>query len=129
MNTKRLLALADLLDTVPRAHFHPGPLFSGYTVPTLSQLKSEKGLTACAMGWAALHPPFRRMGLGTMNYGFVGTLSYNGSANIHAVTRFFEIDYDTSKSLFSDDGYANPDKTTPKMVARKIRKFVTKGSL
>ncbi len=113
MSAKRLLTLADHLDTVPKREF--------------DMAYWKCGTTACAIGHACSIPSFRRAGLK-----LVGAQIYDDGApyiqhypefddevGFDAAANFFDIDDREAESLF---GYREPE--TPKRVAKRIRKFI-----
>lgn len=141
---KRLLELADTLDTIPRKRFDfavwVGDDWQG--APDLSC-----GTTACALGWATTIPSLKRAGLRLkrdngnrwsasdpwMHYGHVVTPNTDDS--MRAAMEVFAITYDDAELLFSpsDPCYDHPkwygkkileENATPKQVASLIRRFV-----
>ena len=139
MNTRRLLALANKLDTVPRKQFNickwVGHDWKGK--PDLSC-----GTVACAMGWATTMPLFRKLGLrldlapdpAVWADVVIKTKSgvYVARDGYESARTLFDIDDDTATSLFSGSEYRRDERTgevdtqevTPKRVAKKIRKVV-----
>lgn len=128
MNKRRLLKLADILDKVPRKHFDLGCFTN-----SLPENIHTCGTTACALGYAAVDPGFRRAGLKfTSNIGL--DIQYRKWSGTYAAMSFFELDEATILSLFypneAREYYNRPwDKITPKMVSRAIRNLVKEGSL
>lgn len=129
MNTqtshRRLLKLASFLDKLPRKRFD-------YTRWVGDDWDDKQdlscGTTACALGWAAAMPEFRRLGLcltgrGTPEGTYVGLRGqdcmFTPLRAATAVFGIFEID---AEWLFQPQ--EEEDFATPKYVARKIRKFV-----
>ncbi len=82
------------------------------------------GTTACAMGWAATIPSFRRAGLTVKTGGISGNVEYNGFDGTLAAVDFFKISRSDAYNLFLPGGYHNGSQATPKDVARKIRAVV-----
>ena len=126
MNAKRLLKLADHLDTVRPKAFD------------MRVWKSDCGTTACALGHACDIPSFRRLGLKieieTVIYsdGLVGHdqhfVMYGGNEGYDAADALFGITRSESWCLFSNQ--RKGEKTeTPTMVAKRIRKFVATGEV
>lgn len=116
VGNKRLLKLAAFLRTVPRRRFD-------YSTWIGEDWKGAQdlscGTTACAMGWAATMPEFRRLGL-RLDEG-VPSLDGNGDG-FDAAQELFGLELSESIDLFApDDGEAN---ATPKQVAKKIEQFV-----
>lgn len=125
---RRLLKLADVLDTIPRKRFDydewVGPDWEG--APDLSC-----GATACALGWATTVPAFRRLGLSLVKLSYGGAdpvLRVPGKRNAYkqdAAARLFNLTEIETEYLFL------PTETelnaTAKQVARKIRRFVQGG--
>lgn len=112
MNKKRLLKLADFLDTVPRRSFDIG-LYAKHT--------PRCGTMACAIGYAGLMTCFRRAGLKTAVY--LNETTYGQHKNLAAAEGFFGLNEYESMELFMGAFY-DQKNVTPKMVARKIRKLV-----
>lgn len=128
-HAKRLLKLADHLDTLPRKEFDFG---------TWSQVQSC-GTTACALGHACTMPAFRRLGaklvldwVESEDSKFLRpTLSgQEDEAGVYEVSNtLFGLNYDEVERLFypgnAFHGYSGlGENATPKQVARHIRKFV-----
>lgn len=88
------------------------------------------GASACAFGWAATIPKFRRAGL-TMSTGrFSSVPTFRGFHGFDAAAKFFHLSDDWSReensmahSLFSPDSYGG-QSVTPKVVALRIRKLL-----
>ena len=121
MNKRRLLALADFMETVPRKHFDMNYwlkvfVWSGYQkLIDVDHGEGEKklgecGTAACALGWATQVPALRRAGC-TKN---AILTSARGTG-----MRVFDIDDSTFGDLF-----ANSDNRTPKQWAKHCRKIV-----
>lgn len=124
MNAKRLLKLADFLETVPKDNFDMGVvyedegMFAGDCAPKYPQPKKHCGTAACAMGWATAIPSFRKAGL---HLGEDGEVYFEGSSySFESAEIFFDILDEEATFLFTRSGAGN----TPKQVARSIRKFV-----
>ena len=130
---RRLLMVADLLDKLPRKRFDyavwVGDDWEGK--PDLSC-----GTTACALGWATTIPALRRAGLrlfyrrvglrGSRDVG-MGYLGYLSSES-KAAKAVFGLDREELIFLFTPSGPLAAD-STPKQVARHIRKFVANGGI
>jgi hypothetical protein len=118
VNTRRLLALADFLDKLPRKNFDWGVVHE----------QQECGTVACAIGWAPSVPCLR----GKIFISTDGSLSMpvpaagNYRCSIYeAAEKVFGLDCLQSDFLFG--GYADgalQSDATAKQVARHIRKFV-----
>ena len=138
MNEKRLLKLADHLETIKRkgkSIFHndkdsPVTVMNkgecGFNMDTWFDWDYEGcGTTACALGHACSIPSFRKAGLRMRsdpvdeNYYYP---DFNGMEGLEAASEFFDIDFEGACSLFYSRG---PE--TPKQVAKRIRKFVKTG--
>ena len=78
------------------------------------------GFKGCAIGWAPVF--FPRSGFRMVDF----IPYYKGRTDTDAIEDFFDIDYDGATDLFVlPHSYKNGvPHTTPKMVARAIRKFV-----
>jgi hypothetical protein len=138
VSNQRLLKVARILDSVPEEkfdlrHWKRSPF----------PWEPECGTVACAVGWAASDPGFKRAGLSVSmdRYGAgeiwfrkhleglqENLLGKNAFLNWEAVTEFFGISRDEAFGLFSHASYVeDEDEDTlvgPKRVATKIRKFV-----
>jgi len=111
---KRLLRLADLLDTVPPEHFDLGVWLAGDGPPCKT--------AACAVGWATTIPAFRRAGLTTDSSGWP---IYSEWGGFNAAEQFFGLTEDDALHLFASSyRYRLADLTRPTTVARRIREFV-----
>ena len=125
MNSKRLLKLADHLDTVPRKVFNMG---TWYDVDTDAAPSCQT--QACAMGHATNVPAFRRLGLRKeQTYEDCNTKSYDvtmpgcrNGGGMDAAVELFGIKRDDAEVLFSPAYDKAPE--TPKQVAKRIRRFV-----
>lgn len=117
VGNRRLLKLADKLDTVPRKQFDysawVGDDWKG--APDLSC-----GTTACALGWATTIPSFRRLGL-KLNTDW-NEVTMGEYRNFYAAALLFELSERDAMYLFAP-GPSEVD-ATPKQVAKKIRQFV-----
>lgn len=117
----RLLNLAAFLRKLPSRQFD-----LGYWVSKGDPVKNECGTVACACGWAASIPSFRRAGLGydtrkgdmTFTEGLPHTFY-----GWRAIEEFFGLDGHESDHLFSEDGYP-VGRRGPKSVALRIERFV-----
>lgn len=116
MFKKRLLELADLLDANDGEHFSMEEWY--HTNP-------ECGYTACAVGTALFHKPFREQGL-SCEKTEEGDLNpiYQSKSNWQAVEAFFGLEKKDAEFLFSPKSYETGDKTGPGVVANRIRELV-----
>lgn len=142
---RRLEKLAVFLDALPTTSFNIGhwirprggnnnadhsDLYRNGVL--LAKLKPEQlhacGTTACAFGWAAMIPSFRRAGL--VLDGTTEVPSFEGVYGFHAASKFFHLDQGgrdvIAEGLFSGAAYDTMyfKNVTPKMVAGKIRKVL-----
>lgn len=136
MNAKRLLKLADFLETVPKDNFDMGVvyedegMFAGDCAPKYPRPKKHCGTVACAMGWATAIPSFRRAGLRLYETGSIVLKNSRCDGvfwcdSFDTAELFFELGSDESRFLFGGSEYGS----TPKQVAKHIRKFVKKGGM
>lgn len=136
---KRLLKLAAFLEALPRKSFDythwAGVGFKG-------KLTTSCGTTACALGWAAAIPSFRRLGLRLTDpdpYGWRTVQDIrSGARHFNAAIDVFCLTMPEAEYLFTPDepnyGYfsfdssgledAPGDSATPRQVAKHIRAFV-----
>lgn len=128
MNTKRLLKLIDFMDKLPRSatkHFYMGCWFKhnadhdhGIGEYITKDALEHCGTTACALGWAAIVPGFKKAGLRVPAQAF-------GPEPITAAVKFFEIDDDQAYALFNPGRYgSSPVPDTPKQWAKRARRLV-----
>lgn len=131
---RRLLKLADFLDSLPPRRFDYSS-WTGLDYKPGQDLTAHRcGTTACALGWACAMPAFRRLG---------AELDEDGSPRLkgrpyaysEAVSEhLFGLTEDEHNYLFSPcceppfdtDGWPDspPDEATPKQVAKHLRLFV-----
>jgi hypothetical protein len=129
---RRLLKLADFLEALPRKRFNYDRWVG---MDWQGALDLSCGTTACALGWAATMPAFRRAGL-ILNRDCVGnevTLKHDpGTYPAAAAAEVFGLLEREAYFLFypsypswSNGERQSPDRnSTPKQVARHIRRFV-----
>lgn len=114
MNKKRLLKLADFLETIKPKVFNMDSWYN----------ESPCGTTACAFGWACSIPSFKRAGLKMrkLSNGFTvyADVVFNDEYNLNAASSFFDITVDEAEFLFYPDMY---EKATKGQVIKRIRKF------
>lgn len=132
-SNKRLLKLADFLEKLPRKRFDystwVGSSWEG--APDLSC-----GTTACALGWAATMPEFRRLGLRLekpldREVGYITNRKLDALYPSVAAVATFGISEEEEQYLFEGkatlEGFPDPPSqwdATPKQVAAHIRRFV-----
>lgn len=114
MNTEKLLALADFLDTLPKRLKGTGNSFK------MSSWKEEEpcGTRACAIGWAIELGHLKGM---SFRY---GEPAFQGEIGFKAIAYYFEITYCEANSLFS----AKYHYMTELEVSKRIRRFVKENS-
>lgn len=120
IQSKRLLRLADFLDTVPRSRLRMGRWTNTCDV----NLKTC-GTVACAFGWACTIPYFRRLGLKITDGGeYLADKepTFKGETGYAAAEEFFQISYGAARFLFSPHAYKYEPR--PTTVANRIRRFV-----
>ena len=131
MNKRRLLALADFLETkVPRKNFDFGAISSG----DVDRLTPSCGSTGCAMGWAPSMRCFKREGWKLSRWdGEYDLVRSNGEHlfYIDAAMEMFGLSEDESHYLFTPGDFAGNEgrldvTATPKQVAKRIRQFVAR---
>lgn len=134
MHKERLLRLADKLDgsgpyekvgPVPTKKFYMGTWLDEREAD-LKKAKRDKagfiteipcGTAACACGWAAVDPWFRKRGF-KLAFSYFNTCpDFQGVRADEAAKTFFDLHHGGFSELFVDDG-------TPKQVAKRIRQFV-----
>ncbi len=138
-SARRLLVLADFLDTIPLKRFD-------YETWAGASWKGKKdlscGTTACALGWATTIPAFKKLGLKLVRvkeYGEYIAFPVCGTAEgSDAACEPFLLSDGESLHLFTphtrlwdgvtmvDGNYSPGEKATPKQVAKHIRSFVAK---
>lgn len=122
MNSKRLLKLADFLETkVPNKGFNLG---SWKTV-------SECGTVACACGWGCSIPSFKKAGLkleSIYDWPQYFMIRYKIWQDFAAVSKFFDISIEEVEFLFLDENYPKSHRSK-NYVAKRIRSFVKRGGV
>lgn len=134
---ERLLELADFLQRKVPAKRFDYRHWVGYSWKGKQDLSC--GTTACALGWAATMPKFRRLGLRLERRGVDPLLQHlvvlkgtdlNGT---DAAERIFYLDSEEADFLFTPGYDRDPGenqttswegRSTPRLVAKKIRQFV-----
>lgn len=123
-HTERLLRLADLLDGVRPRLFNLGYWYDGpgkYHGKMHDAKKPECRTVACAAGWAACDPWFKKRGLSLSKD---NSPRYRGKVGFRAVRSFFGINEDDAGRLFMASASPAYTKTRPRTVAMRIRRFV-----
>lgn len=113
-SNKRLLKLAELLDTVPPKQFDMGTW--------------KCGTTACAAGWAASDKWFKDRGLTLIPDRYWDDpeqweIKFGQDVAFAAAAKFFLVTYEEAELLFGNDS------ATPKQEAKILRKFVENRKL
>lgn len=121
-HAKRLLKLADFLSELPRKRFYYGR-WVGDNWGGKQDLSC--GTTACAFGWAATMPEFRRLGL-CIAPGFLSGVVRlkDGGSSYSAAEKVFGLNPDEHDLLFLPAESGLGERATPKQVAKHIREFV-----
>lgn len=130
-HARRLLKLADLLDTIPAERFYLGtwcgPDWAG--APDLSC-----GTTACALGWATTIPEFRKLGVRmkregiNVGPGFAQARCPNPAGvakRLFGICDTTDRGYEDYNYLFFPSAYPRDSRTKPREVAARIREFVS----
>lgn len=145
---KRLLKLADFLDTVPKKLFDLETFANidldsdgcEVALDKMKKFEPKCGATACAMGWCPTIFPklikWYRLDVnswdGNIEYGVVLKEQEKGKEfrNFKAAEKLFGLNTDEAEYLFQPSRYPSYGKNaTPKSVAKRIRKFVKDGVL
>lgn len=136
MNKRRLLALATLLEKLPRKRFNYASWVGG-TWDGKSDL-TACGTTACALGWATTMPCLRREGVilrqNAWGYACVTTrnrpsISRPCEESLRTASKVFAITLDEAEHMFLPGASGLPSTATAKRVARHIREFVKRGGM
>jgi hypothetical protein len=122
----RLAALVNLLRTIPPARFD----LSGWAQEVEKSKEVPCGTTACAVGYAVLHPHFKNLGL-KLNADFSGDCRLEGKMedanstdNAPDVEEAFGIDGNAVAFFFDSFSYPKESETTPKEVAERIERHM-----
>lgn len=124
MRIARLRKLVDLLKALPRRRFD----YNRWVGMDWGGSKDLScGTTACALGWAATIPTFRRRGLVLADRWGMGCVvlrepNRRELEGVAAAARFFDLLYEHAAYLFIP-GPSDEDATA-KQVARKIERFI-----
>jgi hypothetical protein len=127
VNKKRLRILAKFLRNVDRKHFHLKSWceIDGGTLQDGAIKTVGCGTTACAVGWAASIPSFRRDGFHLVRNIFGGATPYfKGQGSHFAPIDFFGLSLSESHSLFMPDSYPTRDHKNPLAVAKRIERLL-----
>lgn len=132
----RLMKLVKFMESLPKSaekHFnmaawfaHDGDHELKYGRRVTRTLLKDCGTTACALGWAATIPYFKRLGLTVKHGGIVGTLVYRGEGGCdyeeieECDKPLFGIDKDQWVALFG----ATTTVTTPQQWAARTRELI-----
>lgn len=112
MHRERLTELRDLLHTIPEEKFNIGTWMS------------PCGTAGCALGWAAVHPPFVEQGL-HLKSGLFPRFTDSGYRDYEAGAEFFGLPYGESVRLFHPHHYDAPSSgVTPRMVADRVQEML-----
>lgn len=118
IGARRIRKLADFLaKEVDSSDFYMGSF-----AQILENGKPSCGTSACAAGWAASIPSFRKQGYKLAWYDGNALPSYKGIADTEALTNFFHVSEAEAMELFYD--IYNGEKSTPKGWAKQARKLV-----
>lgn len=129
MNKKRLLKLADFLETVPAKAFNIRNWQRDPATKPEGKTPGECGFAGCAVGWAVHAKLFRGLKFGEYEYGS-NVPHYQGEYEWEAVSTLFDINngcngtgqFQDAEFLFC--GLSYDIDPTPKQVAKRIRAFV-----
>jgi len=124
---KRLLTLASYLETVPPKRYNHNDWATGKFCSTekpLEPLHAECRTTACALGWAATIPAFKRAGLKVAFDDLGGLVKYKHHQCEDAAMEFFKLGSDDAGNIFLPGDYHSTQRVTPKMVSKRIRSVV-----
>jgi len=129
MNKKRLLKLADFLETVPKKNFEMQSWGAKPATKPEGKRPGSCGFAGCAMGWAAHAKLFRGLKLKFNNYS-EPSLVYKGLLHFNAASKCMEITHDQALYLFHPMRYGEMNNDpTPKQVAKRLREFVKSGGV
>lgn len=126
MNKKRLLKLADFLDTVPRRSFNMDNWVTREATGPEGDTPGECGFAGCALGWAAHGKLFAQLRLDGCN-----RPTYRRTPGSRLVARHFSaaVELFDIESSDADHLFGNwfGRAVTPHQEARRIREFVARG--
>ena len=121
MNAERLLKVCEVLSKVPAKKFD---LAIWIDRDRDNYGKGTCGTVACAIGWAAQDPWFKRRGLRLNEYDLPKVRGFDNTPTWDAISAFFDIDVYEVQYLFLSAHYVHYDKTTKYEVIERIKKFV-----
>lgn len=133
VQTKRLLKLADFLQTLPRQKFDFAVVARERGKPMLEALKAGKtecGTVACALGWApAVFPRHLKWERPYWSGETALEINFRNASSSYAQTfpvaeRFFGLTEDEAQRLFEPSVSPLGYRATSKRVAKAIRQFV-----
>jgi hypothetical protein len=129
VGNRRLLALADLLEKLPRKRFD----YSNWVGDNWTgDPKLSCGTTACALGWATTMPNLRRAGLRLNKAGSPYNIKDEERDELAACGLFCLEPYEARHLFMPNQQYRGQPTlsigATPKQVARNIRHFVATRS-
>lgn len=132
MNAKRLLKLADFLDTLPRQKFDYSVFTRQGGKPMREALKAGKtdcGTAGCAVGWMPVVFPRAVCWLDKPTWKSDLTVALRSDHDIthmEVAEQYFGLDEREALCLFDPFNNDLSPEATPKQVARHIRKFVAR---
>ena len=145
MNIKRTMKLIAFMEKLPKSaerHFNMEKWFEhrgshaydhDFGRYVTKKTLSHCGTTACALGWASTDPWFKRRGLRAQTASvFLDDWPEFFGCPSREVGQFTDNDGDPvldNDYLFADWCYPAVWRTTPRQVARRIRKFVAQQSV
>ena len=126
LQKKRLLKLADFLDKLK-----PKQLRMSAFVSNIGDKLGDCDTVACAAGWACTIPSFNKAGFQIDTF-YSDRPTYrdaNGErlCGFEAIESFFGLSERAAVNIFGGE-YLADKKTTPKQVAKRIRKLVAQHS-
>lgn len=127
MKRKRLLKLADFLETIPKRVFDMSLWEAAPATKPEGKKPGKCGFAGCALGWAAHVKLFRglRMFDEELYYQAKGNRMEDVAWGFHAAEELFEITNAQATFLFDEDSYDYAElPIPPKRVAKRIRKLV-----
>ena len=123
MNAERLLKVCEVLSKVPAKKFN---LATWIDRDPDTCGRRTCGTVACAIGWAAQDPWFKKRGLRLNKYDepVVHGFDNMGESPLDDISAFFDIEVSDVHYLFLSPYYRYFDKTTKYEVIERIKKFV-----
>lgn len=133
---RRLTKLADFMEKLPRKsweHFHMASWFDhtgnhdhGFGRSITQKDLHQCGTTACALGWAATLPAFKKQGLSMDRRGNIRWSSLSGSRTTHGMDFFTPESQD--RALCAHGILFGGTESTPKQWAAMCRRFIRENS-